>query len=117
MMTTDDVTTEVCAPRFSPWGPVQSSTRLTDGVWSVGTSTHGGVMVHCSVTEKLLSPAALACGPLHGAFFGDEEDPACGVAVIEMPLVWPCAFAPRPEAERTDEAIRAELLASLSRWK
>jgi hypothetical protein len=117
MMTTDDVTTEVCAPLFSPWGPVQSSTRLTDGVWSVGTSTHGGVMVHCSVTEKLLSPAALACGQYHGAFVAYEEDSAWVVAVFEMPQVWPVAFAHRPEAERTDEAIRAELLASLSRWK
>lgn len=31
------------APTMSPWGPVQHSKRLADGVWSVSTSGHGGI--------------------------------------------------------------------------
>ena len=37
---------KVMEPGFSPWGKVQSCHTLYDGVFSVGTESHGGIMVH-----------------------------------------------------------------------
>jgi hypothetical protein len=31
------------APQVSPWGVVQHTKRLADGIWSVSTSSHGGI--------------------------------------------------------------------------
>lgn len=31
------------APRYSPWGPVQDSTELADGIVEVSTASHGGI--------------------------------------------------------------------------
>ena len=36
---------EVMEPGYSPWGKVQSCNTLCDGVFSVVTESHGGIMV------------------------------------------------------------------------
>lgn len=45
---------QIKAPTDSPWGAVQSGTRLAHGIWSVSTASHGGVWV---------CPELLACIP------------------------------------------------------
>lgn len=46
---------------FSPWGMVQTSYTLCDGVYAVSTASHGGILVHRSA-EHLLSQEAQYLG-------------------------------------------------------
>ena len=49
---------EVMEPGYSPWGKVQSCNTLCDGVFSVNTESHGGIMVHQIVAGNVLSGTA-----------------------------------------------------------
>lgn len=40
-------------PTHSPWGAIQHSVRLADGIWSVTTSNHGGLWLSPERIEQL----------------------------------------------------------------
>lgn len=48
---------DVIPPRHTPWGVVQTSTRLADGIWKVSTASHGGIWL--SPARRAQVPAFL----------------------------------------------------------
>ena len=74
----------VVEPGFSPWGKVQSCLTLCDGVYSVGTESHGGIMVHQIVADNVLSGAAIKCGFTDGSYLCFEEDCDAQVVIREL---------------------------------
>ena len=77
-------TKKVMEPGFSPWGKVQSCHTLYDGVFSVGTESHGGIMVHQIVAGNVLSGAAIKCGFTDGSYLCFEEDCDAQVVIREL---------------------------------
>ena len=75
---------EVMEPGYSPWGKVQSCTTLCDGVFSVVTESHGGIMVHQIVAGNVLSGAAIKCGFADGSYLCFEEDCDAQVVIREL---------------------------------
>lgn len=75
---------QVMEPGFSPWGKVQNCHTLCDGVYSVGTESHGGIMVHQIVVGELLSGAAIKCGFADGSYLCFEEDCDAQVVIREL---------------------------------
>ena len=71
-------------PKTSMWGSVQSCHKLIPGVYSVSTAGHGGIMVHTSVAEKVLSKEVLDYSEklIENGYIQFEED--CNAAI---PLV------------------------------
>lgn len=69
----------------SPWGPIQTVTKLADGIVSVTTASHGGICV---------SPSLLAKMPVKSTPYSEggwfEED--CDWALVA--LCFPYAFTP-----------------------
>lgn len=72
----------------SPWGEIQTSTRLADGVRWVSTASHGGLMVTRKVAEAQLSAKAISAAR-YGGWYCDhlcfEEDCEYAVAFYEHP--------------------------------
>lgn len=56
MATTNDI--RISAPHTSIWGPIQHQKKLANGVYSVDTASHGGIMVHVSVADRYISQKA-----------------------------------------------------------
>ena len=75
---------KVMEPGYSPWGKVQSCSTLCDGVFSVGTESHGGIMVHQIVAGNVLSGAAIKCGFTDGSYLCFEEDCDAQVVIREL---------------------------------
>jgi hypothetical protein len=72
----------------TPWGPCKSPTKLADGVASVSTSSHGGILVsaavHATWPETLRSYNTFAGGSSTGGrWFEEDEDWA--VVALAMP--------------------------------
>jgi hypothetical protein len=71
-------------PRSSPWGAVQVCKELIDGVFSVSTAGHGGIMVRKNAAD-FLSPDALKYGAFkEGSYFCFEEDCCAQVVIREL---------------------------------
>lgn len=75
---------EAMKPSYSPWGKVQTCKELCDGVYSVRTASHGGIMAHQEVVDKVLSVAAQKCGFTEGRYLCFEEDCDEQVAIREL---------------------------------
>lgn len=75
---------EAKKPSYSPWGKVQTCKELCDGVYSVRTASHGGIMAHQEVVDKVLSVAAQKCGFTEGRYLCFEEDCDEQVALREL---------------------------------
>ena len=71
-------------PYSSMWGSVQSCSTLAPGVYSVSTASHGGILVHSSVAEKILSEKARKLGSLENGFYSYEEDCDAAIPLVEM---------------------------------
>ena len=71
-------------PAFSPWGEVQSCEELFNGIFSVSTPGHGGIMVE-SQSVFYLSSAARKCGFREGGYLCFEED--CQEVVVLRELL------------------------------
>lgn len=71
------------APRFSPWGDVQTCDVLCPGVFLVSTASHGGTLV-AEEMAAALSPAARKCGFKQGDFLCFEEDCQENVVLREL---------------------------------
>lgn len=70
-------------PRSSPWGAVQKCEELIDGVFSVNTASHGGIMVRYTASE-FLSPEALKCCFRGNRSFCFEQDSCEQVVIREL---------------------------------
>lgn len=72
----------------TPWGTADRVTELADGVYSVSTPSHGGIMVRLDVAERDLSEQARGCS-IYGGRFGDflcyEEDCEWAFPMYEHP--------------------------------
>lgn len=99
------MTTNIRRGAHTPWGVADSVTCYEDGIFSVGTPSHGGFMIRHDVAQAKLSPAAIACGEPYGTpdYLGSlkwapnpwlcyEEDSGWTVLMWEMPDLWPQAF-------------------------
>lgn len=98
----------------TPWGPSQHQQKITDGMYWVSTSGHGGLLIECRIAGKLLSPWAFSYGGRYGQWLAYEEDCDYQVAFFELPQYWPKLYQhrPNPQADRS-----ADLLHSLSFWR
>lgn len=109
---------------FSPWGFVQSSTRVVSGVRWVSTPSHGGLMVAEATASKYLSEAALAAGERWGGYYCYEEDCQWAVAFYERPE-WEEAMDKAAERKLTlqdtgtewEQSVRARMLLTLDERK
>jgi hypothetical protein len=60
-------------PTFSPWGEVQWCDEIYNGVYMLGTASHGGILIERSAVT-CLTPAARKCGFYDGSYLCFEED-------------------------------------------
>ena len=72
------------APMVSPWGKVQHCEELCEGVVSVSTASHGGVMAKSSIVGKFFSRPAQKCGFWDRGWLCFEEDCDASVALCEL---------------------------------
>lgn len=82
--------TMIAAPSTTIWGRVQHREKLANGVYSVETASHGGVVVHHLVADKYMSDKAKAIiGERDGAWYSFEEDCDVNLFAYENPDVIP----------------------------
>ncbi len=93
---------EVMEPGYSPWGKVQSCTTLCDGVFSVNTESHGGIMVHQIAAGNVLSGAAIKCGFADGSYLCFEED--CDAQVVIRELMDRKLYRKRDRRKRSEKS-------------
>ena len=80
----------IAAPSTTIWGQVQHREKLANGVYSVETARHGGVVVHHLVADKYISDKAKAIiGNPDGAWYSFEEDCDVNLFAYENPDVIP----------------------------
>lgn len=74
------------APKHSPWGHVQHSTRLCDGVYHVITASHGGIYVEPQLLAAI--PKPLQSTPYSsGGFFEEDCDWCIPFVVLEKRIL------------------------------
>ena len=61
-------------PTNSLWGEVQSCTVIANGIYSVSTAGHGGIMVKAELADRILSIEALKAGQKEDGYYCYEED-------------------------------------------
>lgn len=65
----------IAAPSTTIWGRVQHRQKLAEGVYSVETASHGGVVVSELIADKYMSDKAMAVigNPEHGWWHFEED--------------------------------------------
>lgn len=71
-------------PKYSPWGEVQRTQGISEGIYEVITASHGGIMVDAVLAKEIFSEAAQKCGFIDGEFLCFEEDCDAAVAIREL---------------------------------
>lgn len=61
-------------PTNSMWDEVQSCTTIANGIYSVSTAGHGGLMISADLANRILSPEAIDKGYRYGSYYCYEED-------------------------------------------
>ncbi|MCM1220223.1 MAG: DUF3849 domain-containing protein, partial [Lachnospiraceae bacterium] len=61
-------------PRQSPWGEIQDCMTIANGIYSVSTAEHGGIMIARELASYLLSEEAHAIGFIDRGYLCFEED-------------------------------------------
>ena len=61
-------------PSMSPWDEVQQCETIAEGIYSVSTAGHGGIMIAEELAPYVLSPEALSEGMREGRYNCYEED-------------------------------------------
>lgn len=97
---------------ITPWGKADYPDKLTHGVYSVDTPSHGGVLIGKRVARKLLSPRALTIGQPFGAYLAYEEDCDMAVVMYEKPEWFVEIIRRHPPAEE----IKQRAAECLERW-
>ena len=98
---------------FSPWGMVQTSYTLCDGVYAVSTASHGGILVHRSA-EHLLSQEAQYLGTRYGVYLCYEED--CKAPIVIRELLDSGKIIVPVNDRLTDEEFNKEVNENIQRW-
>ncbi|MCH5165087.1 MAG: DUF3849 domain-containing protein [Clostridiales bacterium] len=65
---------DVREPTNSMWDEVQHCTVIANGIYSVSTAGHGGIMIAADLAQRILSPEAIEVGVRDGGYFCYEED-------------------------------------------
>ena len=68
----------------SPWGKVQTSEKIADGIYEISTPSHGGIMVRETDANNLFSPETIAAGGIENGWCYFEEDEAAEVVIREL---------------------------------
>jgi len=68
----------------SPWGKVQESKELAEGIYQISTPSHGGIMVRETDANNLLSPETVAAGGSENGWCYFEEDAVAPVVIREL---------------------------------
>lgn len=79
-------------PLTSPWGSVQNWVEYAPGLYSVGTPSHGGFMIHLDFAAAHLSEFAIRRGKRFDTWLCYEEDCAWAIPVYELVDYWPAIF-------------------------
>ena len=74
-------------PGYSPWGKIQTSTKIAEGVFWVSTPSHGGLMVHKDSPIKLTGQAISKAVTSSGDWFSFEEDCRYAIPFFEHPFI------------------------------
>ena len=98
---------------FSPWGMVQTSYTLCDGVYAVSTASHGGILVHRSA-EHLLSQEAQYHGTRYGVYLCYEED--CKAPIVIRELLDSGKIIVPVNDRLSDEEFNKEVNENIQRW-
>lgn len=91
----------------TPWGRSDHKQTLINGVVSVDTPSHGGLMIQKDVANKLLTPQAIQKGMSFGDYLCYEEDCDIAIPVYEIAEI-------REQLYKEDAENR--LMMSLSLW-
>lgn len=71
-------------PSMSPWDEVQQCETIAEGIYSVSTAGHGGIMIAEELAPYVLSPEALSEGMKEGGYYCYEEDALQCIPLREM---------------------------------
>jgi hypothetical protein len=72
----------------SPWGIIQSSTKLSEGVYQVNTSGHGGIVLEPESARNLLPPYVLKLADKYRGKYCFEEDCAASLVAFHAPQLF-----------------------------
>ena len=101
----------------TPWGPADSCTTHADGVYTVSTASHGGIMFTLAAAEKHLSPAARRHGMRFNGYLCYEEDCAASIPRLDAKGIRDKLLADmRFYALKTSQEIEEHLISDLSLW-
>jgi hypothetical protein len=75
-------------PSYSPWGEIDDLHKYEEGVFNVGTPSHGGVMIHEEIAPYILSKEAIKRAERYGKWLAYEEDCEAAIPLYEMPEHW-----------------------------
>lgn len=71
-------------PSMSPWDEVQQCETISEGIYSVSTAGHGGIMIAEELAPYVLSPEALSEGMREGGYYCYEEDALQCIPIREL---------------------------------
>lgn len=71
-------------PSMSPWDEVQQCETIAEGIYSVSTAGHGGIMIAEELAPYVLSPEALSEGMREGGYYCYEEDALQCIPIREL---------------------------------
>lgn len=74
----------------TPWGKADKAVKLAEGIYSVSTPSHGGLMIGAGVARKLSAPAQ-QIGEQFGPWLAYEEDCAYAAVFAERPDLYASA--------------------------
>lgn len=75
---------DMSEPYHSMWGEVQWCSPIANGIYSVSTAGHGGLMIAANLAPHILSPEALQQGEFDGGYYCYEEDCAECIPLREL---------------------------------
>lgn len=96
----------------TPWGESDYDDQVAEGVVSVSTPSHGGILVAKAVAEATLSRDAWAIGQEFGLWLAFEEDCAWAAVAYEHPEWFVGIWTNAPSEER----IKMLASETLARW-
>ena len=106
----------------TPWGESDTLTEIAEGVREVTTPSHGGIMVHESVSQ-FLTDAERDIGESYGPWIAFEEDCAYSVVFAAMPALWRSALrsgaviaGDMPGVDSSDDDIERHFLKTAHHW-
>lgn len=70
------------------WGKPQTTEKLSEGIYSVTTASHGGLLVREDIADKCLSEKARSFAELKDGYFQFEEDCCWAVVAVENPSLF-----------------------------